>query len=149
HCYSIGRREKYNVTAVQVRLRGVREGQIGDAPQTREDFGNRRPGFLARRDHDKIRFRMAGENPQQLDSGVTRSPDDADLDHLLPQFDIAATAGNPSAANDKQKSRLAAAFVLNSLNISVWSIACAAAPCADRPSFARPRGRRESRARPC
>src|SRR4029434_5967587 len=49
--------------------------------QAREHLGNARSGVLARRDRADVRLRMRCKKAQELDAGVSRTTDNADLDH--------------------------------------------------------------------
>ena len=116
---------------------GLGERQLDAPAQAREHRRHRRARLLARGDRLQLDLRMLREQPQQLDARVPRSADDARLDHC--RF---------SSKNKKPPGGGFRFAELPDASINVSSTACAAAPCAGRPSFARLRARRASPARP-
>src|SRR5204863_1206147 len=119
HCDSVGRREKHYIALGKVGLRRIRVRNRDAPPQARKDLGHRNAGLLARSDRDELRLRVARKDAQQLDPGITGPAHDADIDHHTLR-----------TANKKAAPK--ATFLTQSLNISVWNIACAAAPFASR-----------------
>src|ERR1041384_8806514 len=72
---------------------------------------------------------MLREQPQELDSRVPRAADDSSLDHVA---SLQKRESRPEAVSDPMK---------QDAPINVSSTACAASPCAGRPSFAPLRAR--------
>src|SRR6266853_5105284 len=115
HCDSVGRREKHYITLGKVGLRRIRVRNRDAPPQARKDLGHRNAGLLARSDRDELRLRVAREDAQQLDPGITGPAHDADFNHhrlrkaslpvYLSRSIESRHARVPRCGNRKQKSR--------------------------------------------
>src|SRR6188474_1245605 len=104
----------------------MREGERHASAQAWEHRAHRGARFLARGDRRDLHLRMLCEQPQQLYPRVASAADNACLDHVvrLPETKKPPGGGfsNPGTSVP---------------NLNAWSTACAAAPCASRPFFAR------------
>ena len=74
--------EEHQIAFFQARLFGMGERQIHIAAQTGKHLADQRTGIGTRSDHLQRNLRMCRQQAQQFDSGVARSPDYANFDHL-------------------------------------------------------------------
>src|SRR6266852_2805089 len=81
HRDGVGRREKHHVALGEVRLPRVRVRKRHGTAQARNKLRYRSAGLFARSDRDELRLRVAREDAQQLDPGITGPAHDADFDH--------------------------------------------------------------------
>ena len=77
-------REENDLARLQVgvgRIAVSKLAQTSQSAQALEHVGDVHPSFLARGDELHACLRMERQQPEQLDPGITRASDDADIDH--------------------------------------------------------------------
>src|SRR6266568_9553118 len=77
-------REENDLARLQVSVGRIAVSKLAQTPQSAqalEHVGDVHPGFLARGDELHAGLRMERQQPEQLDPGITRASDDADIDH--------------------------------------------------------------------
>ena len=82
HRYAIGGGKEHDITFFQSSHCRIREFDSHSATQAGKQVGNGHAGLLAGSYHRQFGFRVCGENPQKLHSGIASPSYNANFFHL-------------------------------------------------------------------